>query len=167
MAKIFSKKDMIFLQQLLRKSQNTITAAESCTGGLVASLITKISGSSDIFNGSIISYSNYIKEKELGVKSKTLNNFGAVSIEVVEEMLYGAIKKFDASFAIAISGVAGPTGGTKNKPVGMVVIGISNNKGLKKIKIYNFKGSREEVQEQAAKTALKQILKFIKKTLDN
>ncbi|WP_419678242.1 CinA family protein [Aliarcobacter lanthieri] len=167
MAKIFSKKDMIYLQQLLRKSQNTITAAESCTGGLVASLITKISGSSDIFNGSIISYSNYIKEKELGVKSKTLNNFGAVSIEVVEEMLDGAIKKFDASFAIAISGVAGPTGGTKNKPVGMVVIGISNNKGLKKIKIYNFKGSREEVQEQAAKTALKQILKFIKKTLDN
>ncbi|WP_051488681.1 CinA family protein [Aliarcobacter lanthieri] len=167
MAKIFSKKDMIYLQQLLRKSQNTITAAESCTGGLVASLITKISGSSDIFNGSIISYSNYIKEKELDVKSKTLNNFGAVSIEVVEEMLDGAIKKFDASFAIAISGVAGPTGGTKNKPVGMVVIGISNNKGLKKVKIYNFKGSREEVQEQAAKTALKQILKFIKKTLDN
>ncbi|RBQ27579.1 MULTISPECIES: CinA family protein [Arcobacteraceae] len=167
MAKIFSKKDMIYLQQLLRKSKNTITAAESCTGGLVASLITKISGSSDIFNGSIISYSNYIKEKELGVKSKTLNNFGAVSIEVVNEMLDGVIKKFDASFAIAISGVAGPTGGTKNKPVGMVVIGISNNKGLKKVKIYNFKGSREEVQEQAAQTALKQILKFIKKTLDN
>ncbi|MFV7789844.1 CinA family protein [Aliarcobacter lanthieri] len=167
MAKIFSKKDMIYLQQLLRKSKNTITAAESCTGGLVASLITKISGSSDIFNGSIISYSNYIKEKELGVKSKTLNNFGAVSIEVVNEMLDGVIKKFDASFAIAISGVAGPTGGTKNKPVGMVVIGISNNKGLKKVKIYNFKGLREEVQEQAAQTALKQILKFIKKTLDN
>ncbi|MBL3520635.1 CinA family protein [Arcobacter lanthieri] len=167
MAKIFSKKDMIYLQQLLRKSKNTITTAESCTGGLVASLITKISGSSDVFNGSIISYSNYIKEKELGVKSKTLNNFGAVSIEVVNEMLDGVIKKFDASFAIAISGVAGPTGGTKNKPVGMVVIGISNNKGLKKVKIYNFKGSREEVQEQAAQTALKQILKFIKKTLDN
>ncbi|WP_418180220.1 CinA family protein [Aliarcobacter lanthieri] len=167
MAKIFSKKDMIYLQQLLRKSENTITTAESCTGGLVASLITKISGSSDVFNGSIISYSNYIKEKELGVKSKTLNNFGAVSIEVVNEMLDGVIKKFNASFAIAISGVAGPTGGTKNKPVGMVVIGISNNKGLKKVKIYNFKGSREEVQEQAAQTALKQILKFIKKTLDN
>jgi len=167
MKKIFSKKDMIKLQQLLRNSKTTITSAESCTGGLVASLITKIPGSSDIFNGSIVSYSNYIKEKELGVKKTTLDDFGVVSTNVVEEMLLGVIKKFNASFAIAISGVAGPTGGTKTKPVGMVVIGVSNNKGLKKIKIYNFKGSREKIQKQAAQRSLKQIFKFAKKTIDN
>jgi len=167
MVTIFSKKDMLKLQQLLRNSKTTITTAESCTGGLVASLITKVSGSSDIFNGSIVSYSNYIKEKELGVKKITLDNFGAVSTNVVEEMLFGVIKKFDASFAIAISGVAGPTGGTKTKPVGMVVIGVSNNQGFKKIKTYNFKGSREKIQQQAAQIALKQIFKFAKKTLDN
>ncbi|WP_418185149.1 CinA family protein [Aliarcobacter vitoriensis] len=167
MSKIFSNKNMQKLQNTLRKSQKTITTAESCTGGLVSSMITKISGSSDIFNGSIVSYSNHIKEKELGVKKSTLDRFGAVSIEVVEEMLEGAIKKFDSNFAIAISGIAGPLGGTKEKPVGMVVIGSCNDLGHKKVKIFNFKGKREEIQKQAAQTALKQILKFVKKTLDN
>ena len=117
MATNFSKKDMIKLQNLLRKSKKTITTAESCTGGLVASLITKISGSSDIFNGSIVTYSNSIKNKELGVLNESLDKFGAVSKQVVSEMLDGVLKKFEADFAIAISGVAGPNGGTKNKLV--------------------------------------------------
>ena len=125
MATNFSKKDMIKLQNLLRKSKKTITTAESCTGGLVASLITKISGSSDIFNGSIVTYSNSIKNKELGVLNESLDKFGAVSKQVVSEMLDGVLKKFEADFAIAISGVAGPNGGTKNKPVGTIVIGIA------------------------------------------
>ncbi|HAC71020.1 MAG TPA: CinA family protein, partial [Arcobacter skirrowii] len=129
MSKKFSKKDMITLQNLLRENHLTITAAESCTGGLVASMITKISGSSDVFNGSIVTYSNKIKNQELGVLKSTLKDFGAVSKEVVSEMLKGVIKKFDASYGIAISGVAGPNGGTKNKPVGMVVIGISDSFG--------------------------------------
>lgn len=167
MSKKFSKKDMITLQNLLRENHLTITAAESCTGGLVASMITKISGSSDVFNGSIVTYSNKIKNQELGVLKSTLKDFGAVSKEVVSEMLKGVIKKFDASYGIAISGVAGPNGGTKNKPVGMVVIGISDSFGAQKIKIFYFKGSREEIQKKAALTSLKEILKFIKKTLDN
>ena len=123
---IFNDNDMINLQNLLRKHNKTITCAESCTGGLVASLITRISGSSDIFNGSIVTYSNKIKNQELNVKNETLEKFGAVSTEVVNEMLDGVIKKFDANFAIAISGIAGPNGGTKSKPVGTVVIGISD-----------------------------------------
>src|SRR5574344_2224899 len=127
MAKNFSKKNMIKLQKLLRKSKKTITTAESCTGGLVASMITKISGSSDIFNGSIVTYSNKIKNQELNVRNETLERFGAVSIEVVNEMLDGAISKFEADFAIAISGIAGPSGGNEKKPVGTVVIGISDN----------------------------------------
>lgn len=163
---IFSDKEMIHLQKLLKTQKKTITVAESCTGGLVASLITKISGSSNIFNGSIVSYSNKIKNQELLVKNETLEKFGAVSCEVVEEMLKGAIKKFEANFAIAISGIAGPKGGTKNKPVGTVVIGISDDKSYKIIHTFHFIGSREEIQIQAAKTSLKEIYKFIKNTLD-
>jgi nicotinamide-nucleotide amidase len=165
--KIFTKKDMIKLQNLLRKHNNTITTAESCTGGLVASMITKIAGSSDIFNGSIVTYSNEIKNQELKVKKQTLKKFGAVSCEVVEEMLEGVIKKFNANFAIAISGIAGPSGGTENKPVGTVVIGICNSYNEKIVETFYFKGKREDIQVQAAKTSLKKVLKFIKKTLDN
>ena len=164
---IFNEQNMIELQKILLDNKKTITTAESCTGGLVASMITKISGSSNVFDGAIISYSNEIKNQELHVKNETLKNYGAVSIEVVNEMLDGVIKKFNANFAIAISGIAGPTGGTKNKPVGTVVIGISDDNNHKIVDIYSFSGSREEVQIQAAKTALKEILKFVKKTLDN
>ena len=166
MATNFSKKDMIKLQNLLRKSKKTITTAESCTGGLVASLITKISGSSDIFNGSIVTYSNSIKNKELGVLNESLDKFGAVSKQVVSEMLDG-LKKFEADFAIAISGIAGPNGGTKNKPVGTIVIGIASNNNIKKIKTYHLKGSRISIQKQSANIALSKILKFVSKTIDN
>ena len=154
---IFTQTNMIELQNLLRKHNKSITCAESCTGGLVASMITKISGSSDIFNGSIVSYSNEIKNKELNVKNSTLENYGAVSIETVNEMLDGVIKKFEANFAIAISGIAGPNGATKNKPVGTVFIGIGDSKHHKIVTLHNFNGSREEVQIQAAKVALKEI----------
>ena len=163
---IFNEDDMIKLQTLLRANNQTITTAESCTGGLVASMITKISGSSDIFNGSIVTYSNKIKNQELHVKNKTLEKFGAVSIEVVDEMLNGVLNKFNANFAIAISGIAGPNGGTRNKPVGTVIIGISDENNHKIVNIYNFKGSREDIQIQAAKVALKEIYKFIKNSLD-
>jgi nicotinamide-nucleotide amidase len=163
---IFSETTMIELQTLLRANNQTITTAESCTGGLIASMITKISGSSDIFNGSIVTYSNKIKNQELNVKNETLEKFGAVSIEVVNEMLNGVISKFDANFAIAISGIAGPNGGTKNKPVGTVVIGISDSNNHKIVNIYNFKGSREDIQIQAAKVALREIYKFVQNSLD-
>lgn len=163
---LFNDNDMLELQKILREHKKTITVAESCTGGLVASLITKISGSSDIFNGSIVTYSNKIKNQELHVKNKTLESFGAVSIEVVSEMLDGVIKKFEADFAIAISGIAGPNGGTQNKPVGTVVIGTSDTKNNKKIDIYYFDGTREEVQIKAAKTSLKEFSKFLQNTLD-
>lgn len=163
---IFNDTDMIKLQNLLLSNKKTITTAESCTGGLIASMITKISGSSNIFNGAIITYSNKIKNQELNVQNETLEKFGAVSIEVVNEMLDGVIKKFDANFAIAVSGIAGPTGETKNKPVGTVVIGICDDNNHKIVNIFNFNGTREEVQIQAAKTSLKEILKFIEKSLD-
>ena len=152
---IFSPKDMINFQNILKENNQTITTAESCTGGLISSMITEISGSSEIFKGSIVTYCNEIKEKELNVKKKTMIEHGVVSCEVVEEMLQGVIKKFNSDFAIAVSGVAGPNGGTENKPVGTVVIGVMSNNGAKDIQIYHFKGNRKEVQLQAAKTALK------------
>lgn len=163
---IFNEQDNLKLQNILRLNNKTITCAESCSGGLVSFIITSISGSSEIFNGSIVSYSNKIKNEELNVSQNTLENFGAVSIQTVQEMLDGVIKKFNADFAIAISGIAGPHGATTNKPVGTVVIGISDKKNNKIVDIYHFNGSRQEVQIQAAKTALNKILKFIEKSLD-
>lgn len=163
---IFDTNDMIKLQEALREQNKTITCAESCTGGLIASLLTEISGSSNIFNGSIVTYSNEIKMQELNVNEKNLIDHGAVSIEVVKDMLSGVLKKFNADYAIATSGVAGPNGGTKEKPVGTVVIGIMASTGENYINIYHLKGTRKEVQIQAAKLSFEKILKFFQKTLD-
>lgn len=160
---IFNQEKMLELQNLLLKRNETITCAESCTGGLVASYITQNSGSSSIFRGSIVTYCNEIKEQELNVKKETMIKFGVVSCEVVEEMCIGALKKFDADYAIAISGVAGPTGGTKNKPVGTVAIGIISKEKILDIRIYNFSGNRNEIQIQAAKTALNTIFEILSK----
>ena len=160
---IFNQEKMLELQNLLLKRNETITCAESCTGGLVASYITQNSGSSSIFRGSIVTYCNEIKEQELGVKKETMIKYGVVSCEVVEEMCIGVLKKFDADYAIAISGVAGPTGGTKNKPVGTVAIGIISKEKILDIRIYNFSGNRNEIQIQAAKTALNTIFEILSK----
>eukprot|EP01155_Anaeramoeba_flamelloides_P018151 Anaeramoba_flamelloidesa5692_39.p1 GENE.a5692_39~~a5692_39.p1 ORF type:complete len:167 (+),score=2.25 a5692_39:97-597(+) len=159
---IFDNNDLVTLEQILRDRNETITTAESCTGGLIAHLITSISGSSDIFNGAIVSYSNEVKEKELGVLKDTIIEFGVVSKEVVSQMLDGIINKFEADYAIAVSGVAGPNGGTKEKPVGMVVIGVMCKKENKKeIEICHFEGDRRNIQTQSAKEALKKVSNFI------
>jgi len=149
-----NEQKMVDFQKRLKEKNMTITCAESCTGGLIASKITSIAGSSAIFKGSVITYSNEIKEQELNVNKQTMIDNGVVSIEVVNEMLDGVLKKFDANIAIAVSGVAGPNGGTKNKPVGTVVIGIKDTNNYKNIKIYHFKGNRIEVQTKAVNTAL-------------
>ena len=160
---IFNNNEMVEFQNHLKENNETITCAESCTGGLISSMITEISGSSAIFKGSVITYCNEIKEQELNVKKNTMIEFGVVSKEVVEEMLNGVLRKFKSSYAIAVSGVAGPNGGTKEKPVGTVVIGVINKKGDKDINIYHFKGNRKEVQIQAAKTALKKNFEILLK----
>tara|TARA_B110000046_G_scaffold180424_1_gene211031 strand:- start:92 stop:592 length:501 start_codon:yes stop_codon:yes gene_type:complete len=152
---IFNEEDMIKFQDILKKKKQTLTTAESCTGGLISSMITEISGSSEIFKGSIVTYSNEIKEQELNVKNETMIAFGVVSCEAVSEMLDGVIKKFNADFAIAVSGIAGPNGGTETKPVGTVAIGVMNSKGTKSIRLFHFQGNRKQIQLQAAKKALK------------
>lgn len=145
---------MIDFQNRLKEKNMTITCAESCTGGLIASQITSISGSSSIFKGSIVTYCNEIKEQELNVSKQTMIDNGVVSLEVVNEMLDGVLKKFDASIAIAVSGVAGPNGGTKEKPVGTVIIGIKDTNNYLNVKRYNFDGNRIQIQNQAVNTAL-------------
>lgn len=136
-----------------------ITFAESCTGGLLASSLTKIPGSSNCFDGSVVTYSNKIKNEWLGVEESTLNTYGAVSEQTVKEMLAGAIEISKADYAIAISGIAGPTGATPNKPVGTVFIGVSDNKNLI-VEEFHFKGSRNYIQYQAMMNSIRMFINF-------
>ncbi len=112
--------------RLLIENNATISVAESCTGGYVAHLFTSNSGSSAYFQGGVVSYANEVKANVLGVKSETLTNFGAVSEETVKEMAEGVRKKLGTTYGLATSGVAGPTGGTPEKPVGLVYIAVSS-----------------------------------------
>ena len=141
----------------LTAKEKTLTIAESCTGGLLAAKITSVSGASKILHGSMVTYSNEIKEKWLGVRKETLRKYGAVSKECVDEMLDGIQKAAEASIAVAISGIAGPTGGSEEKPVGTVYIGVLNGES-KVIEKYHFEGDRTFIQELAARTALEMII---------
>ena len=146
------------IEKLIEKNIS-ITTAESCTGGLIASEITKHPGVSAIYNGSVIVYSNEMKQKLLNVSENTLQLKGAVSSECVEEMLNGVSKLFSADISIAVSGIAGPTGGTKFKPVGTVFIGIKFN-DIIKIEEHHFTGSRIEIQENAKNRAFEMVSEF-------
>jgi len=144
------------LVEFLIEKKLTISTAESCTGGLIAKLITDVPGSSEVVIGGIVSYSNEMKLKWLGVQRKTLEKFGAVSEQTVGEMLDGIRKETGSDLAIAVSGIAGPTGGTPEKPVGTVFIGV-DFKNKRQVKKWLFQGSREEVRIQSAMKALEMI----------
>lgn len=116
------------VSQLLIQNKLTISTAESCTSGLLASTLSSISGASQYFKGSVVAYDNKIKENVLGVKSSDLINYGAVSKQVVEQMALAVCKIMDTDYSLSTSGIAGPTGGTKEKPVGTIWIGLSNGK---------------------------------------
>ncbi len=115
---------------LLRSKKQTIATAESCTGGYIAHLITSVSGSSDYFKGSVVSYANEVKQQTLGVNAQDLETYGAVSQQVVEQMALGVKQLLTTDYAIATSGIAGPKGGTPEKPVGLVWIAIATPKGV-------------------------------------
>ena len=128
--------------QLLSEKNETVATAESCTGGAVAKMITSVSGSSAYFEGSIISYSNQIKINQLQVEEKTLNVYGAVSQQVVEQMAIGVRRNLNTHYGLATSGIAGPTGGTPEKPVGTIWIATAGPNGVKSKKL-NLGYSRE------------------------
>ena len=143
-----------YLIERLGSLHKKIAFAESCTGGLLSSLLTKIAGSSIIFEGAMTTYSNKIKTQWLGVKEETLLEFGAVSKETVKEMLNGIMSKCNSDFALAVSGIAGPGRATDKKPVGTVVIGAKSKKN-EKIETIHFEGDRNYIQIQAAYYAIK------------
>ena len=147
--------------KLLTKKKLTVSFAESCTGGLLASTITSISGSSKVFTMGFITYSNNAKVKLLKVPKKTINRYGAVSYETCLSMLKNLSKISKSSISISITGVAGPKGGTKEKPVGLVYIGLK--KGDKTIIKKNlFKNKRRiSIQKATVKEALKMVLNTI------
>ena len=107
-----------------------LATAESCTGGLIAKRITDVSGSSAVFNCGIVSYSNEVKEKVLGVSHKTLETYGAVSEQTVREMVKGALKISGADIAVSVSGIAGPNSDNTEKPVGLIFLAVSNGKSI-------------------------------------
>ena len=140
--------------QMLMSKNETISTAESCTGGYISQLLTSIPGSSAYFDGSMVTYSYNAKENLLGVKNETLINFGAVSEEVVKEMAMGLLQKMQTNYAIAVSGIMGPAGGTVDKPVGTVWIAVaSENKIVSKMIRFRFDRAKN-IQLTAANALL-------------
>ncbi len=148
--------------ELLRENGWTISISESCTGGLICDRITNIAGSSDYFMGGMVNYSNNSKVKHLGVPMRDIKRYGAVSEEVAKKMAQGIRKTFETTFGLSTTGIAGPTGGTKEKPVGLVFIGLAKGKKTLVLRL-NLKGSRIKIKKEATSLALKYIYDFIKK----
>jgi len=138
----------------LKQQGATLTTAESCTGGWIAKVITDIAGSSAWFERSFITYSNEAKEQMVGVRGETLAQHGAVSEPVVVEMAIGALKAARAGYAISVSGIAGPDGGSESKPVGTVWFAIASAAGEGITRCECFHGDRESVRRQATAYAL-------------
>lgn len=150
----------VVIGKILRRKNKTIATAESCTGGYIASLITSVPGASDYYPGSIISYSNQIKELLLGVKQSTLKKYGAVSEQVVKEMASGLIKKMKTDYGIAVSGIMGPGGGTPDKPVGTVWMAVASAHKILTKKIF-LRFDRHKNIEGTAKQVLYMAARFI------
>ena len=138
-----------------------IACAESCTGGMVGSALTDIAGSSDVFNGSCVTYSNDAKMKILGVNEKTLKRFGAVSSECAVEMAEGVLRLYDSDYAVSTTGIAGPDGGSESKPVGTVWFGLASKNGESHSFMKILPGNRGEVRTRAVRFALCELWKMI------
>lgn len=152
------------VSQKLRESGKKITVAESCTGGHISSLITAIPGSSDVYNGGIVCYSNNIKISTLGVKEETLKNHGAVSMQCAQEMAEGARKLFKSDYAIATTGIAGPTGGSNEKPIGTIWIAVAGPNKTHSMEAHFF-GDRERNIIRFSSEALNFARKILVKEL--
>ncbi len=161
--KIIPQKDVMehIVQKLIEKDIK-LTTAESCTGGLLSSKIIEHSGVSTIINGNLVTYANETKEAWLGVKPETLQSYGAVSEQCVSEMLEGALNVSNADISIAISGVAGPDGGSVEKPVGTVFVGAKSKGKGEMIERLHLKGDRIYIQNQAVYYAIKLLLNLEK-----
>ena len=138
-----------------------LVTAESCTGGWVAKALTDLSGSSAWFDAGVVTYSYGAKEALLGVNPRTLERTGAVSEETALEMVSGALARFGAGMAVAVTGIAGPTGGTPEKPVGTVWISWKRRGGYAHASLFHFAGDREAVRRQTVAAALNGVIKAL------
>ena len=145
--------------KILKEKKLRIATAESCSGGGLADRITNVSGSSDYFERGFVTYSVSAKKENLGVPEEIIEKFGVVSNETATAMAEGVKKLSRADIGIGITGIAGPTGGTKDKPVGTVSIGISGKETI--VKTFHFKGSRTEIKKRAADEALKMLKDYL------
>ena len=150
--------------ELLKSKKLKLATAESCTGGLISKRITDVSGSSEVFEGGVVCYSNRFKENVLGVSPETLKKYGAVSRETAREMVKGVLSLTKADIAVAVTGIVGPSSDDTNKPVGLVYIAVSDGKStiVKKL-LNNFTGDvREQNRSISADTALEMIMEAIR-----
>ena len=145
---------------LIARGQS-IVAAESCTGGWIAKTLTDIAGSSSWFECGVVAYSYEAKEALLGVQPQTLERTGAVSQETVVEMVSGALARFGASVSVAVTGIAGPSGGTPEKPVGTVWIGWKRRGGYARAELFHFRGDRDAVRRQTVAAALEGVRRLL------
>lgn len=148
---------------LLNQNGLTLTAAESCTGGLIAKRLTDVSGASAVFHGSLVTYSNRLKEKWLGVQAETLQTYGAVSAQTAREMALGARKAADADLAVAVTGIAGPNSDDTNKPVGLVFIALADKDSVTVEKYENHftDNVREQNRTISAQRALEAVRRYL------
>jgi PncC family amidohydrolase len=145
---------------LLRSRGLTVATAESCTGGLIGSLLTDVSGSSDYYLGGVISYSNEVKRAVLGVQEETLNTAGAVSRETALQMAHGVRCLLEADYALAVTGIAGPNGGTRDKPVGLVYIALVGP-DVERCERHVWAGDRQENKMASARRALQMLIEHL------
>lgn len=139
---------------LMRERKLMLVTAESCTGGFIAKVLTDLPGSSAWFDAGVVTYSYEAKEALLGVNPRTLERTGAVSEETVLEMVSGALARFGAGAAVAVTGIAGPSGGTEGKPVGTVWIGWKRRGGYAHARLFHFQGDRDAIRRQTVAAAL-------------
>lgn len=161
---IYSTKEKVSLEMsvvnLLEKYDLTISTAESCTGGLLAGRLINVPGVSDVYKEGFITYTNKAKRKTLGVSKSTLKKYGAVSIQTAKEMAFGAVLEADTDVSISVTGIAGPDGGSEEKPVGLVYIGVCIRDSVV-VEEFRFSGDRANVREQTVISALGLLRKCI------
>jgi nicotinamide-nucleotide amidase len=148
------------IQQMMLARKLTLATAESCTGGLVAYVLTEISGSSDYFVGGVVSYSNGLKERELGVSPQTLSQHGAVSEQACAEMAEGARRRYRADLGVSVTGIAGPGGGSESKPVGLTFVGVADETGHE-VRRFVWAADRHGNKMRSAQAALTLVLERI------
>jgi nicotinamide-nucleotide amidase len=145
------------IQDVMIERHKTLTTAESCTGGLIAHALTEVSGSSDYYIGGLVSYSNGLKERELGVDDETLRTHGAVSAQTCVAMAEGSRRRYGADLGVSVTGIAGPGGGSDAKPVGLTYVGVADENGHD-VRRFVWGGDRHDNKMRSAEAALTLVL---------